>query len=211
MKKNKIRILINLKTYNQGEKVLSLAESLKKVNQDIILGAQATDIKEIVEKTGLRVYAQHVDYFETGRNTGYILPEAVKANKAQGVLLNHSEHKLKFLDIEKTVYRCKKLGLKTMIFVSSLKEAKKIEILKPDYIVFEPPKLVGGDISVSNAKPEIIREIAKNIKTKFLVGAGIKTREDVIKAIELGASGIGISSAITLAKNPSKKLKELVI
>ena len=39
---------------------------------------QASDIYEITKKTKLKVYAQHVDYFLPGRNTGYILPEAVK-------------------------------------------------------------------------------------------------------------------------------------
>jgi triosephosphate isomerase len=45
---------------------------------------------------------------------------------------------------------------------------------------------------------------------KFLVGAGIHTGEDVKTALKLGASGFAISSAIVNAKNPGKKLKELL-
>ena len=53
-------------------------------------------------------------------------------------------------------------------------------------------------------------KISKKLKMKFLVGAGIHTKEDVKVAMKLGAAGIAISSAITKAKNPGKKLKELI-
>jgi len=45
---------------------------------------------------------------------------------------------------------------------------------------------------------------------KFLVGAGIHNKEDVKTAMKSGASGFAISSAICKAKNPKKKLKELL-
>jgi len=203
-------IVINFKTYKQGESAIKLAKAIEKVNKNIIIGVQPTDIYEIAKVTKLRVYAQHVDYQKPGRNTGFILPEAVKKDKAKGVFLNHSEHKLKPRILKKTIKRCKQVGLKILVFAASLKEAKKIKKLKPDYLVIEPPELVGGKISVSKAKPELIKNIAKKLKYKFLIGAGIKTSEDIKIAMNLGASGIAISSAITKAKNPGKKLKELI-
>ncbi len=206
----KLMIVINFKTYKQGKEVLKLAKIIERVDKNIIVGVQAADIVKIAEKTKLNIYAQHVEHFGPGRHTGYILPESVKANGAKGTFLNHSEHKIAFPELKKTIERCKKLGLKTMVFASSLKEAKKIEGLKPDYIVFEPPELVAGKISVSKAKPELIKKISKNVKTKIIVGAGIHTKEDVKKSLELGASGIAVSSAITLAKNPERKLRELL-
>ena len=109
--------------------------------------------------------------------------------------------------MKKTIERCKKLKLKTMVFAANLKEARKIEKLKPEYIIIEPPELVAGNISVSQAKPELIKKISKTLKTKFLVGAGIKNSHDVRAALKLGASGIAVSSAITKAKNPRKVLK----
>jgi triosephosphate isomerase len=206
-------IVINLKTYQQGEKAVRIAKEIEKFDKNIILGVQASDIYEITKKTKLKVYAQHVDYFLPGRNTGYILPEAVKKDKAVGTFLNHSEHKLKMDIIKKTIARCKKIKLKTMVFVKDIKQAKEVEKLQPDYLIYEPPELVAGKISVSTAKPEIIKNLSKKLKktTKFLVGAGIKTREDIILSINLGASGIAVSSAITQAKMPGKKLRELII
>ncbi len=203
-------IVINLKTYQQGEKVIKLAKIIEKINKNIIIGIQPTDIYEIAKKTKLNIYSQHVDYFSPGRNTGFILPEAVKATGAIGVFLNHSEHKLDFEVLEKTIKRCKKIKLKTLVFAGNLEDAKKIENLKPDLLIYEPPELVAGNISVSAAKPEVISNISKNIKMPFLVGAGVKNYEDLKKSIELGASGIAVSSAITTAKNPEKALKKLI-
>jgi len=203
-------VIVNFKTYRQGMAAIRLAREVQKFSKDIIIGVQATDIYETTKATKLKVYSEHVDYQEPGRNTGYILPEAVKADKAKGVFLNHSEHRLKLRIIKKTVKRCNQVGLKTAIFAASLKEAKKIKKLKPDYLIIEPPELVAGKISVSKAKPGLIANIAKKLKYPFLVGAGIKTAEDVKIAMKLGAKGIAISSAITKARNPAKKLRELL-
>ncbi|MGV8152555.1 MAG: triose-phosphate isomerase [Candidatus Nanoarchaeia archaeon] len=202
-------IVVNLKTYKQGKEVIKLAKTIEKINKEIIIGAQATDIYEIKKATKLRIYSQHVDWQEKGRATGFILPEAIKTDGAEGVFLNHSEHKIKFQAIKKTIERCKNLKLKTMVFASSIKEALRIEKLRPDYIIYEPPELVAGKVSVSCAKPEVIKNLSKKLKIKFLVGAGIHTRQDLDVSVKLGARGIALSSAITLAKNPAKLLREL--
>ncbi|MFA5060957.1 MAG: triose-phosphate isomerase [Candidatus Pacearchaeota archaeon] len=204
-------ILINFKTYNYGKIAIALAKEIEKVNKNIIIAVQPTDIKEISSKTKLKVYSQHVDSAKPERATGFITPESVKSVGASGVLLNHSEHQIDFKTLKETIKRCKKIKLNTAIFASGLKEAKKIEKLKPTFLIYEPPELVGGKISVSSSKPEIISKIAKSIKTKFLVGAGIKTKEDIKNSIKLGASGVAFASVITTAKNPKKTLKELLI
>jgi triosephosphate isomerase len=203
-------IVINLKTYQQGKSAVKLAKTLEKVDKNIILGVQASDVYEITKTTKLKIYAQHVDYFEPGRNTGFILPEAVKKDKAIGTFLNHSEHPLKFSILKKTIKRCKETNLKTMVFAKDLKQAKRIQKLNPDYIIIEPPELVAGTKSISQEKPELIKNISKQLKIPLLVGAGIHTKQDIQTAIKLGASGIAMSSAITKSKNPAKKLRELV-
>ena len=203
-------IVVNFKTYKQGKNAIKLAKAIEKVGKNIIIGVQANDIYEITKLTKLKVFAQHVDYFPKGRNTGYVIPEAVKKDRAVGTFLNHSEHKLSYGILKKTIKRCRKVKLKTMVFASSIKEALKIEKLRPDFLIYEPPELVAGKISVSESKPEVIKKIKRKLKMKFLVGAGIHTKEDVKIAVKLGAVGIAVSSAITNAKNPEKKLKELI-
>ncbi|MFA5174021.1 MAG: triose-phosphate isomerase [Candidatus Pacearchaeota archaeon] len=203
-------IVINFKTYKQGKDAVKLAKIINKFNKKIIIGVQASDIYEITKQTKLPVYAQHVDYEKKGRATGFILPEAIKQDKATGSFLNHSEHKIPFNQLKLTIKRCKQINLKTLVFASSLKEALKIKKLKPTYLVIEPPELVGGKISVSEAKPNLIKNISKKLKYKFLVGAGIHKKQDIQTAMMLGASGIAIASAIANANNPNKKLKELL-
>lgn len=203
-------VVINFKTYKQGKAAIKLAKAIGKVDKNIIIGVQVGDIYEVTKVTKLRVYAQHIDYQKKGKATGFILPEAVKKDRAVGSFLNHSEHKLKFDILKKTIKRCKENRLRTMVFASSLKEAVKIKKLNPDYIIYEPPELVSGKISVSKAKPESIRKIAKKLKIKFLVGAGIHNKDDVKIAMMLGASGFAVSSAVCKAKNPGKKLRELL-
>jgi len=203
-------VIINLKTYKQGSDVLKLAKIIEKVDKKIIVGVQPTDIYRISKSTKLKVYSQHVDYQEIGRNTGFILPEAVKAEGARGVFLNHSEHRLDFKIIKRTFKRCKNIGLEVTIFAKDLRQAKKIKKLKPNYLIIEPPELVAGKISVSKAKPDLIENIGKKLKYDFIVGAGIKTNEDLKIAIKLGAKGIALSSAFTKAKNPGEILRSLV-
>ena len=203
-------VVVNFKTYRQGGSVVNLARQIEKVDRGILVGVQVSDVYEIAKKTKLGVYSQHVDCLEKGRATGFVLPEAVKSDKAVGSFLNHSEHKLRFDVLKKTMKRCGEVGLKTVVFASSLAEALKIEKLKPDYLVIEPPELVGGKVSVSKSKPGLIERIKKRLKMKFLVGAGIHSSEDLRIAMKLGASGIAVSSAICNARNPEKKLRDLV-
>ncbi len=203
-------VIINMKTYLQGKQVVNLAKAVEKVHKDTILGVQPTDIYPVCLHSHLQVFSEHVDPITPGRNTGFISPEAIKAAGAKGVFLNHSEHPLTFDVIKKTLARCRESGLKTAVFARDLKEAKKIEQLKPTYLIFEPPELVAGDLSVSNAEPEVIADIAHHLKRGFLVGAGIKTYTDLVTSIKLGAQGIAVSSAITTAKHPEQALRLLL-
>lgn len=203
--------IINLKTYLNGNKSLSLAKQIEKVSKKIIIGVQPTEVFRISRSVKIPIYCEHVDFQKPGRNTGYILPEAIKAAGATGVFLNHSEHRLDLETIKKTTKRCKSIRLKVAIFAKDLKQALELKKLKPDYLIIEPPELVAGKISVSKAKPELIKNISKKLEYPFIVGAGIKTSEDVKIAIELGSQGIAVSSAITKAKNPAKIIRELAL
>lgn len=203
-------ILINLKTYKSGRGALSLAKAAEAVDRKIIVAAQPTDVYLLASSTRLRVFCQHADEFEPGRATGYITLEAVKAAGAKGVLLNHSEHPIEFLRLKKIVKRARKLGLKTAVFAKNLFWAKKIKALKPDYLIIEPPELIAGKISVTKAKPSLIKKISRELKYPFLVGAGIKDSEDIKKAVELGARGAAFASVFTKAKNPRRVLEKIL-
>ena len=203
-------IIINLKTYKTLKENLKLAKKIEKASSRIMIAAQPSDICLLVKNIKNPIIAQHVDPIEPGRNTGFITAKSIKEAGAIGTFLNHSEHKLKFKDIKNAIGICKRLKLKTIAFATNIKEGKAISKLKPDYIVIEPKELVAGNISISKVKPNLIKESVNDIRGNILVGAGIKTAEDVKLAKKLGAKGIVASHNVVKSKNPSKLLKSWI-
>lgn len=214
-------IFVNFKTYQQGtgEAALGLAKICRQVEEKtkvkIIPVVQAVDIFRLNQE-GFEVWAQHIDDISFGPYTGQVLPEAVIAAGAKGVLLNHSECKLpvevvgSIIQRLKTIEQLNNCTIGKLVCAESVGEAKEISQFKPSLIAYEPPELIGGDVSVSSAKPEIIRDFVSQIKEiPVLVGAGIHTQDDVRKAIGLGAVGVLVSSGVVLTKNPRKVLLDL--
>jgi triosephosphate isomerase len=207
-------IVINFKTYRQGKEALKIAKLIKKISKKIIIAVEASDIYEIVRATKLKVYAQHIDYFKPGRSTGFIIPEAIKKDGATGTLLNHSEHKLKFDILKKTISRCEQVRLKTIVCVTSINEAKKVLKLKPDMVAFEVPELIASGKAVSRYLPESVRKFSnlfkKNKEILPLCGAGISSAKDVGYALALGCKGVLMARAVFTSRNPKKLLKEML-
>ena len=213
-------LAINFKTYRQatGQNAVMLARACakeaRKSRKHVIVGVQAPDIFRVSKAVSISVFAQHVDAIEYGKNTGHILPEAAKQNGAKGTFLNHAEHKLDHKVLKATIKACKKAGLTTVVFASNKKEAAKIAGFSPDCLAVEPPELIGTGISVSSTKPEVISSsvaaVKKVKKLPVLCGAGISKGIDVSRAIELGAKGAAVASAITTAKNPGAVVRELL-
>lgn len=213
------RLIINLKTYEEstGNNAIAIAKAAKeleveakKLNVEIILCSQAIDIREIINM-GVSVYAQHVDDYDYGAHTGFTVPKAIKSAGVKGTLLNHSEHRLPIKQIRKEIEICKKIGLESCVCVVDSFSAKFISEFSPDIIAVEPPELIGGDISVSHARPELVSEASKRVSPiPLLVGAGVKNKEDVEKAVKLGAKGILVASGVVKANDVKGKIKELL-
>ena len=94
-------------------------------------------------------------------------------------------------------------------------EARALAALNPTMIAVEPPELIGGDISVTSADPEIISATVAAVKevnpnVRVLCGAGVKNGADVAAAIELGAEGVLLASGVTKASDPGYVLLDLV-
>ena len=202
-------LVINFKNYVTGEKAVKLAKICRSVDKNIVLGVSLSDLYRISKETKMKCFVQHIDYREKGRNTGFNIAESVMANNGKGVFINHSEHKLSYEDIKKIVKRCKEVKLETIVFAKDINEGIKLNKLNPDYICIEPPKLIAGKVSISEANPRLIEESVKKIKNKILVGAGVNNRNDVLVAKKLKAKGILVSSAVCRSTNPIRVLKEL--
>lgn len=214
-------LFVNFKTYEQssGFKALDLLEHIEEASHEkqtkVVAVVQAADVREATINSELEVWAQHIDPVEYGAHTGAVIPEAVAADGAMGTFLNHSEQRFeKFKDLENAVKRAREVNLKTLIFAGNLKELKKVLALKPDFVSYEPPELVGSKTtSVAKAKPDVIKkavEIAHEARIPLIVGAGIKSKKDVEVSVELGADGIAVASDIVKAKDPKKETLELL-
>ncbi len=208
-------IVINTKAYKEGvgRKGVSLASVVKSVSSlytvPVILAVQAQDIAAVAS-TGIRTFAQHIDPVPFGSFTGHMLCEGVREAGARGTLLNHAEKRLSWAVLRETVARAKKCGLDTVVCAQTIREAKRIARLKPYAIAIEPPELIGGTISVTEAKPNLIKNTAARIKNvPILCGAGIHNGEDVRAALKLGAQGVLVAHAVVQAKNPKKVLVEM--
>ena len=219
-------IVVNFKTYKEatGDNAVKLAKACEaaalkaKDKVKIAIAVQATDIFRVaaaVDSGIIGVFAQHIDANGQGKSTGFVTAEAVKEAGASGTLLNHAEHKI--TDIAKRIATAKMAELTTVACAADVAEAKAIASVtpSPDYIAIEPPELIGGNVSVSKAKPELIAaavETVKEANSKIiaLCGAGVNSREDVEKALKLGTEGILVASSVVLARDPEKALLELI-
>jgi len=160
------------------------------------------------------VFLQHIDSLGFGAHTGFLPVESLKHSVARGSLINHSEHKLAYRDIEGSINVLKSIGKESIACADTPGEALGLAYLKPDMIAIEPPELIGTGIPVSKAKPEVITESIKAVKSvgdvAVLAGAGITVAEDATRAIELGAKGVLVASAIMKSKDPIKVLNSFV-
>ncbi|MDP8002657.1 MAG: triose-phosphate isomerase [Caldisphaera sp.] len=209
-------LAVNFKAYDTAfnDVSLELAKtsntlSSKLSNVRIILAVPSYTVEKIYPYYN-DIYLQHLDPFDIGAKTGFLPAESIKYMQVKGSIINHSEHKLVYRDIERIVKVLRNSNKESLVCADTAGEAAGISYLKPDMVAVEPPELIGSGIPVSKAKPEIITESIKAVKAindiPVLAGAGITLPEDATKALELGASGILIASAIMKAKEPNKIL-----
>jgi triosephosphate isomerase len=208
---------IGPKAYLYGEGMLSLAKVIDKTalkyDVDVIVTPQYTDIKLIADNTErIFVFAQHMDYLPPGRGLGSVLPEAVKAAGATGVMLNHAEKPLTLEEIEKTIKRADEVGLGTIVCADTLEDIKAIAKMSPNIIVAEPTELIGtGKTSDSGYVKDTIKLVNEiNPDIMVLQGAGISNGRDVYNMIKLGAQATGSTSGIIKAKDPYAMVEEML-
>lgn len=213
-------ILVNFKAYPEalGHRALDLAKAAAKVSEDagvsLAVAPSALDLALVAKSVRIPVFAQHLDPMEPGKATGWIPPEAALAAGAVGTIVNHSERKVAWEEMRDLIKKGAEIGLEVVACADDIAEAETAARLGPDYLAVEPPELIGGDVSVTTARPEVItravqRIHATNPKVHVLCGAGVKTGRDVAKALELGTVGVLLASGVVKAKNPKKALRDL--
>ena len=214
-------IVLNMKTYpeiNQGG-ALRLANMCKQVAEEtgieFVVCPQQVDLALLCNKVDLPIFAQHIDNVSTGSTTGWVTPESVKSAGASGTLINHSEHRIGIADISDIITRCRELDFLSLVCTNDISVSRACSVLKPDFVAVEPPELIGGDISVTTADPDIVRRTVDSIRkiapdVRVLTGAGVKNGDDVAMAVELGTCGVLLASGVVKSEDPLKILYGLV-
>jgi triosephosphate isomerase len=209
-------ILVNLKAYPCDP--VAVAEAARDVAESsgvrIAVAPQAAHLDRITD-TGVETWAQHVSPNGHGSYTGSTLAEAVADAGAEGTLLNHSENRLKLADIDASLDAAERAGLETCVCGNNPEQIGAVAALGPDSVAVEPPELIGGDVSVSTADPDIVVDAvdaaaAVDGSVDVYCGAGVSTGDDVVAAGELGATGILLASGVAKADDPRAALEDLV-
>jgi len=209
-------IIVNFKAYENatGKRAFDLAKIHEKVSKrtgvSFAIAVQPVDLRMVASLVHIPVLAQHFDPVEFGAYTGHLSLKALMEAGASGSLLNHAEKKLSLDVIEKSVEMARSLNFLTVLCADTPYAGKALSEFDPDFVAVEPPELIGGNISVVSANPQIISDIVDMVgKRRVLVGAGIKTGEDVRRSLELGASGVLVASGVTKSMDPEAVLLDL--
>jgi len=210
-------VIVNFKAYREatGSTAVTLAQhceaAAQEHNADIRLAVQTADIFRVTQSTTLPIYAQHNDPTEPGQHTGWDTPNAIRAAGARGAFLNHYEHQIKNEDIIVAVRLLAKEKIESIVFCATVQQIKLLEKhCTPTYFCIEPHELIAGEVSVSHAKPDLVKNAVLATRIPVLVGAGVKDYDDIRIATELGAVGVVLASGIVLANHRPKAFKKLL-
>jgi triosephosphate isomerase len=206
-----------VKNYIYGDAVLEYAKAAdaaaKKYDVDVLFIAPYTEIRRVRENTDrLIILAPYMDTLRPGRGMADVLPEALVAAGAQGVVLNHAERPMTLAAIRKAIERANELDMITFVCADTIVEAQAIAHLHPDILNPEPTELIGsGNVSEMKYVKDVIRAV-KAIDPAILVeqAAGITTAQQVYDFIMAGSEAAGAASGILNSSDPYVLLDEMV-
>ena len=209
---------IGTKNYIYGDTVLEYAlaadKAAEKYDIDVLFITPAVEIRRVAENTKhLIVLAPYMDTLRPGRGMADILPEALKAAGAQGVVINHCEKPMSLPQMKKTIDRARELDFLVFACADTLEEAKAIAELHPDIINPEPSAIIGGGNGVSpmdyvKDSIRVIKEIYPDILVEQ--AAGITNGQQVYDFIMAGSEAAGAASGIMNASDPIAMIDEMI-
>lgn len=209
---------IGVKNYVYGDDVLRMAvhadNCSRKYDVDVVMIVPYTEIRRVCEHTqNLHVFAPYMDTLRPGRGMADVLPEAIKAAGAVGVVINHCERPMSLPQMKATIDRARELDLLVFGCADSLAETRALAQLHPDIINPEPNELIGGGGGVSSAEyvQANIRAV-KDIYEDIIVeqAAGVSSPDEVYNFIYAGCEATGAASGIFNAKDPLQMAEDMI-
>lgn len=207
----------SVKNYIYGDAVLEFAKAADraavKYDVDVLFISPYTEIRRIRENCPhLILLAPYMDTLRPGRGMADVLPEALKAAGAQGVVINHCERPMTLSAIKQTIDRANELDMLSFVCADTVEEAMAIAQLHPDIINPEPTELIGsGNASDMRYVMEAIQAV-KSIDKTIMVeqAAGITTAQQIYDFIMAGSEAAGSASGILKSSDPLALLDEMV-
>ncbi|HHD15496.1 MAG TPA: triose-phosphate isomerase [Euryarchaeota archaeon] len=214
-------IILNFKTYSQldGRGTLELARLCQDVHDEtgasIAVCPPHVELARVASEVSIPVLAQNADIWDGSVRTGGVTLSQLKGIGASGLLINHSERRRTLFDMEALITGSREMGLTSIVCTNNVNSSRAAAAMEPDFVAMEPPELIGGDISVTSADPGIVKRTVDEVArispgVRVLTGAGVKTGEDVAKALELGTHGVLLASGVVKASDPGTKLRSLI-
>ncbi len=214
-------VIVNFKVYREveGDKSVALARACQKVSVEtgvpVAICPNHLVAAGMARVLDIPVYSQSVDPLPPGAGTGRVTPSMLHSTDIAGTLINHSEHRMPRDDVAKAVEMCRGYKLFTCVCTADASASADYASFGPDAIAVEPPGLIGGNVSVTSADPEVVSGAvdgvhAVNPDIAVYCGAGVKTGDDVRAALDLGAHGVLLASGVVKAQDPEAVLRDLV-
>lgn len=179
----------------------------------VIVTPPALDVEAVKSAApDLWVFAQSMDAAPPGASTGAILPEALAAAGADGVMLNHAERRLEEDALLEAIQRAGDVGLLTLICADDVEQAIRYAEWGPSMILLEPPELIGTAHRHDRPWiPEANAAIA-SVDPGLLVmhSGGIADEQDVRTIIGQGAAGTGCTTAIVRATDRREMTSRMI-
>ena len=207
----------SVKNYIYGDAVLEFAmaadRAAVKYDVDVLFISPYTEIRRIRENCPhLILLAPYMDTLRPGRGMADVLPEALKAAGAQGVVINHCERPMTLSAIKRTIDRANELDMLSFVCADTVEEAMAVAQLHPDIINPEPTELIGSgnasDMRYVMEAIQAVKSIDKNIMVEQ--AAGITTAQQIYDFIMAGSEAAGSASGILKSPDPLALLDEMV-
>lgn len=207
-----------VKNYIYGDEVLEYAMAADAASirhdVDVLFIAPYTEIRRIREHTKkLIVLAPYMDVLRPGRGLADVLPEALAAAGAQGVVLNHCERPMTLSHIRQSVERARELDMLSFVCADTIAEAQAVAHFHPDIINPEPSELIGGTAASDMSYVKEAIQAVKAIDPDILVeqAAGITTAQQIYDFIMAGSEAAGSASGILHSPHPYELLNEMIL
>lgn len=204
---------VGIKNYLYGDDVLKLAltaeAAAERYDLSVMMIVPYAEIRCVAEHTKrLVVLAPYMDLLAPGRGMADVLPEALYAAGARGVVLNHCEKSMTMAAVQQAIGRANELGMLSFVCADSIEMGRALAHFHPDIINPEPTELIGSgkvsDLSFVEASNAAIHAVDPMIMVEQ--AAGVSTPEQVYEMIMAGAQGVGVASGICKSKDPCAML-----